>query len=51
MAFIMCNILETRINDLIKKRDEAIRNEDYERVWKLNICIDKNINRLVSYCY
>lgn len=48
---IVCNILETRINHLIENRDEAIQNEDYDRAWKLNMRIDKNINRLVTNSY
>lgn len=51
MAFIACTLIESRIDNLIRKRDEALENKDYDRVWMLNMKIDKNVNRLVSFSY
>lgn len=52
MLSIMSIIIEARIHDLIRKRDEAIQKKDYERAWILNLKIDKNVSRLIncSYC-
>ena len=50
MAYIVSKIFEARINSLIKKRDEAIRNRDYERVAILNMKISNNINRRLKWC-
>ena len=51
MAFIAQSIIEARIDKLIERRDNAIRNKDYSKVWVLNMKIDKNRNRLVSFSY
>lgn len=51
MSYIACAIIEARIENLMKKRDEAIMNEDYHRVWILNTNIDKNIRRMVMFSY
>ncbi len=50
MAYIVSSIIEARINNLIVKRDDAIRRRDYERAWMLNMSIDRNINRLIAFC-
>ena len=50
MAFIVSNIIEARINNLIKKRDDAIRYEDYELAWRLNTRINNSISILIAYC-
>lgn len=45
-------VIETRIRNLIAKRDLALANEDYDKVWMLNQQIDKNVCRLFSWsCY
>lgn len=51
MMYIVRLIIEDRIDNLIKKRDDAIRREDYDRAWKLNMKIDKNVNRLIRCSY
>lgn len=51
MAFIARTIIEARIDNLTKKRDEALQKKDYDRVWILNMNIDKNVNRLISFSY
>ena len=48
---IVCNIIEARIINLIKKREDAIRKKDYERAWILDMRITKNMNRLVTNSY
>lgn len=42
-------IVHSRIERLIEKRDAALRNKDYKKVWILNMKIDKNVNRLISF--
>lgn len=51
MAFIAETIIGAQISNLIKRRDDAIRRKDYDRVWMLNMRIDKSINRLVRNSY
>lgn len=51
MAFIAETILGAKINRLIRKRDEALSKRDYKRVWHLNMEIDRDVNRLVSFSY
>lgn len=51
MAFIAREIIQNRIERLMAKREEAIQNKDYKKVWEINMKIDKNINRLVSFSY
>lgn len=51
MAFIAQAIIEAKIEKLTKKRDEALQRKEYDRVWMLNMSIDKNVNRLVTFCY
>ena len=51
MAIIAQAIIEAKIGRLTRKRDEALKRKDYDQVWILNMSIDKNINRLVSFCY
>ena len=51
MAFVAREIIQTRIERLIEKREEALRNNDCRKVWILNMKIDKNMNRLVSFSY
>jgi hypothetical protein len=50
MTNIVSNIFEARIRSLIKKRDKAIRNKDYELAGRLNRKIDNNINRRIKWC-
>jgi len=49
--YIARELTEARINSLIRKRDTAIRNKDYDRVWKINMAIDRNIYRLSGLTY
>lgn len=51
MGAIARAIIETKIDRLIEKRDKALQKEDYERVWILNLKIDKHISELISYSY
>ena len=51
MAYIARAIIEAKIDKLTQKRDAAIRNKNYDRAWKLNMEIDANINRLISFSY
>ena len=51
MAYIFCSIIEARINRFIEKRDKALRNKNYDRVWVLNMKIDNAINRMSTYSY
>lgn len=48
MCYIARTIIEARIHSLIKKRDTALRNKDYEQAWIINMAIDKNRNRVIS---
>lgn len=43
------NIFEDRIESLIRKREDAILNKDYDRAWKLQMKIDKNKYRLIYF--
>lgn len=51
MAFIACTIIENKINNLMRKRDVALKHKDYDRVWKLNMEIDNCVNRLTTWSY
>lgn len=51
MAYIAEVIIGARIRSLTERRDEALRRKDYDRVWELNMKIDRNINRLVRNSY
>lgn len=51
MAFIAREIIQSRIEKLIEKRDTAIRHKDYDKVWRLNMKINKNVNRMISFSY
>lgn len=50
MTNIVSNMFEARIRSLIRKRDEAIRNKDYERAAILNMKISNNVNRRLKWC-
>lgn len=50
MANIVSSIFEARIRSLIKKRDAAIRNKDYEQAGRLNQKIDNNVSRRIKWC-
>lgn len=50
MAYIVSSIIEARINSLIRERDQAIRDKDYDRAWRMNMKISNNISRLIAYC-
>ena len=51
MGYIARLIIEARIDYLTGERDKAIRNREYQRAWKLQTDIDKNINRMVRFSY
>ena len=48
---IVREIIQARTERLIEKREEAIRHKNYKQVWILNMKIDKNVNRLISFSY
>lgn len=50
VAEIVSKIFEARIHSLIRKRNEAIRNKDYELAGRLNRKIDNNIDRRIKWC-
>ena len=50
IIYIVRNGIEARTKRLIRKRDRALDNMDYERVWMLNNAIDKNVGRLFAWC-
>ena len=50
MAYIVSKIFEARIHSLIRKRDKALNDKDYERAGKLNMKIRNNINRRLNWC-
>ena len=51
MGYIAREIIEARINTLMKKRDEAIRNKKYRKAWIYNVKIDKNVSTMVKFSY
>ena len=51
IADIVAMIVENRIESLIRKREDAIIKKDYDRAWKINMKIDKNVCRLGSLTY
>lgn len=51
MFIIARAIIEARIDRLIQKRDDAIRNGDYDRAWVLRMEIDKYVTRMVNVSY
>lgn len=50
MTYIVSKIIEARIHSLIKKRNKAIDNKDYELAGKLNMKISNNVNRRINWC-
>ena len=48
---IIAMIVENRIEGLMKKRDNAMDKKEYDRVWKINMKLDNNRNRLGSLTY
>lgn len=51
MGYIARAIIEARIENLMKKREEAILNKDYHRAWILRTAIDKNISMMTKFSY
>lgn len=51
MGYIARAIIEARIENLMKKREEAIQNKDYHKAWILQTNIDKNITRMIQFSY
>ena len=51
MGYIAQAIIEARIENLMRRRDEAIRNKKYHEAWRLNTAIDKNISTMVKWSY
>lgn len=49
MRYILETISEARINYLVRERDAAIQSKDYDRVWALNLKINKEKNRMFTY--
>lgn len=50
MANIVSKLFEARIRSLIKKRDKAIQNKDYELAGRLIRKISNNVNRRIKWC-
>lgn len=46
MLSIIRAVIEARIDYLTMKREEAIRDKDYEKAWILKLKIDKTIGHL-----
>ena len=51
MGYIARAIIETRIDTLTKKRDDAIRDKKYRKAWMMQNAIDKNINKMSKWSY
>lgn len=51
MGYIARAIIEAKIDSLIRKRDEAIKNKKYRKAWKLQLDIDKNISTMTKWSY
>lgn len=51
MFYIARLIIEDRIERLTQKRDDAIQRKDYDKAWKLNMKIDKNVTRMINCSY
>lgn len=45
IIYIVRDISETVTISLIRRRDEALRRKDYDKVWKLDMAINKWRNR------
>ena len=50
IIYTVRNVIEADTKRLIRKRDRALANRDYEKVWIINMRIDKNIKHLISWC-
>lgn len=48
IIYIARDISEARTKNLIKRRDRALRNRDYDKVWKYDMAINKWRNRTFS---
>jgi hypothetical protein len=48
IIYIVRDISETVTISLIRRRDEALRRKDYDKVWKLDMAINKWRNRTFS---
>lgn len=48
IIYIVRDISETVTISLIRRRDEALRRKDYDKVWKLDMTINKWRNRTFS---
>ena len=51
MAFIARIITEAKIGRLIREREYAIANKEYEKAWVLDMQIKNHMNRLVTLSY
>ena len=51
MFLILRAIVETKIDRLIRKREIAIQNGDYELAWILRLKIDKYVTRMINLSY
>lgn len=45
---IACEISEAKTRSLMKKRDRALRKKDYDKVWRLDMAIDKSRSQTFS---
>lgn len=50
MTNIVSMIFEARIHSLIRKRDKALIDGDYELVGKLNWKISNSVSRRIKWC-
>lgn len=48
IIYIVRDISEAKTKNLIRRRDRAILDKDYDKVWKINMAIDKWRNRTIS---
>lgn len=48
IIYIARDISEAKTKSLIRRRKKALRNKDYDKVWKCNIAINKWRNRTFS---
>ena len=48
IIYIIRDISEAKTKNLIRRREEALRRKDYDKVWKYDIAINKWRNRTFS---
>lgn len=48
IIYIVRDISEAKTKNLIRRRNEALRRKDYDKVWKIDMAINKWRNRTIS---